>query len=1003
MFLKALRKTFTFLNTFTVGHYVLLLSACIPDFSDCKTIKYQTYEEDNPDTVIGNLAEDLLISPLHGGQTSFRMMKPLNTSFIRLRESDGQLTIGERIDREKICKQSPHCLIAFDVVSFSKEQFKLIHVEIDVKDINDNSPEFPHPEISIEVSENAAVGTRIPLDVALDEDVGPNYIQSYQISVNSHFTIEVLNRADGVKYAELVLMKELDRESQSFHVLDLVATDGGIPPRSGTTKINVKVNDFNDNSPVFDQNSFTVELNEDAPVGFLLLDLNAVDHDEGLNGEVVYGFGNQVTPEIKQLFKVDRKSGRLTLESPVDFETKDTYEIDVQAYDLGPNPTPTVCKIVIRIQDVNDNAPEISITPMTSISAGIAYITEAAAKDSFVALISTSDSDSGPNGQVHCTLYGHDHFKLQKAYEDSYMIVTTASLDREKIAEYNLTVIAEDMGTPPFRTIKQYTIRLSDENDNSPLFSKPVYEVSVVENNAPGAYITTVVARDLDLGHNGKVSYRLVEGDVKGSPVSTYVSVDPATGSIYALRSFNYEVVKQLDLRIQASDGGTPQLHSSATINVKIVDQNDNAPTITHPLLINGSADVQVPRDAPPGYLITHIKAWDADEGMNSQLIYRIEKEEQPPTFSINKANGEIYLSRDLSSETRKDFKVKVVVSDSGRPSLSAAATIRFICTAAAPSSGNVVVRQGADTQVLFSFDTSVIVIIILAGSCTLLLVAIILIATTCNRRKKEIDDKEFQDESADPHSENGRHSSDTLFSSHSEEGLGSCSFPGKPAMSDSRNTESDICSSSEDGTVCIYESENILRGTASNECYSTLPGFGKEAVRPVAIWKGNSYGTISARDPEFSGKDSGKGDSDFNDSDSEISGDALKKESVPVNMPNGMWTCTRECKILGHSDKCWSPSALRANASSSSQTLQHLSSFAKTASLPRDSLRRENYYQAHIPKTVGLQSVYEKVLHREYDYVLVSSPRPIRIPEMNDISVPVYAPTTTRCQMNNV
>uniref|UniRef100_A0A3Q3X4E1 Cadherin domain-containing protein n=1 Tax=Mola mola TaxID=94237 RepID=A0A3Q3X4E1_MOLML len=767
-----------------------------------KTMKYQTFEEDAPGTVIGNLAKDIAAAT-GGSRTNFRMMKQFNSSFVRLRESDGQLSIGERVDRERVCKHTLHCLIAFDVVSFSKEQFKLIHVEVEVKDINDNSPEFPRKESSLEISENTAVGKRIPLDFAVDEDVGLNYIQSYQISVNSHFSIDVLSRADGVKYAELVLMKELDRETQATYALELVAMDGGNPSRTGTTRINVKVKDYNDNSPVFDRSSFSVDLPEDAPVGTLLLDLNAEDPDEGLNGEVVYGFGNQVPAEIRQLFRVDRKTGRLTLETPVDFESKNTYEFDVQASDLGPNPSPAICKIVVQVQDVNDNAPEISITPMTSITAGIAYITEAAARESFVALVSTSDRDSGANGQVHCTLYGHDHFRLQQAYEDSFMIVSTGPLDREKIPEYNLTVVAEDLGSPPFRTITQYTIRLTDENDNAPVFSKAAYEVAVVENNAPGAYITTVVARDTDTGSNGKVSYKLADTYFMGSPISTFVSVDPASGSLYALRSFNYE-----------------------------------------PPLNNGSAEVLLPRDAPGGYVVTRVQARDADEGVNSELSYGLATGE-PSVFSVNKATGEIYLNQVLSHDVDETLSVTVTG-------------------------------------------------------------------------------------------------------------------------------------------------------------YSTLPGYGnaKEAVRPITIWKGNSYATISARDPAFSGKDSGKGDSDFNDSDSDVSGDTgLKKDGAVVPPMGALWACTSECKVLGHSDRCWSPSAARANAAPSpAPTLSSFGGLSKTASLPRDPNRRDNYYQAHIPKTVGLQSVYEKVLHREYDYVLVAPPRPVRVQEISDITLPVYTPTPTHC-----
>ncbi|XP_023682257.2 protocadherin-8 isoform X2 [Paramormyrops kingsleyae] len=881
--------------SFTLMHTLVVL----PAFSAGKTMKYQTYEEDAPDTVIGNLAKDMFLNAGLDTKTSFRMMKQFNASFIRLRESDGQLTIGERIDRERICKNTLQCLIAFDVVYFSKEQFKLIHVEVEVKDINDNSPEFPNKESTIEVSENAALGLRIPLDVAVDEDVGANYIQSYQISVNSHFTIDVLIRADGVKYAELVLMKELDRETQSFHLLELVAVDGGNPSRSGTTKINVKVKDFNDNSPIFEQSNVSVDLFEDAPVGLLLLDLNAVDPDEGLNG--------------------------------------------------------------------------------------IAYITEAAAKDSFVALISTSDRDSGANGQVHCTLYGHDHFKLQQAYEDSYMIVTTAPLDREKIAEYNLTVVAEDLGSPPFRTITQYTIRLSDENDNAPLFSKQVYEVSIVENNAPGAYITTVVARDLDLGQNGKVIYRLLDSYVMGSPVATFVSLDPSTGAIYALRSFNYEVMKQLSLQVQAADGGSPQLHSKAAINLKIVDQNDNAPSITQPTLKNGSAEVLLPKDAPSGSIVTQIKAKDDDDGTNAELSYKIVNGEGS-LFSINRSTGDIYLKHALKYDVNESLQITVTVSDNGRPSLTSTANIRFTIIAGPSPPSDLPSLKRNNKEEFMQWDTSTVLILVLAGSCSILLLAIILIATTCNQRKR-LRKSGFPEDLDMPQLEKGEMGSDSLILNHNGNVFESHTFSTKSDTDNNRRS----CSENGNERARTYDPENRMRGVKL-EGYSTLPGYGKEAAKPIAIWKGNSYSAISGRDPQFSGKDSGKGDSDFNDSDSDISGDGLKKD-CPQNIQKGLWACTSECKILGHSDRCWSPSASRANASS----------FAKTASLPRDAHRRDNCYQAHIPKTVGLQSVYEKVQHRDYDYVIVSPGQPVSAQGTNESTLPVFSAITSRCPTNDV
>ncbi|XP_037656227.1 protocadherin-8 isoform X2 [Choloepus didactylus] len=937
-----------------------LFSLCwVLSVAQSKTVRYSTFEEDAPGTVIGTLAEDLHMKV--SGDTSFRLMKQFNSSLLRVREGDGQLTVGDAgLDRERLCGQAPQCVLAFDVVSFSQEQFRLVHVEVEVRDVNDHAPRFPRAQIPVEVSEGAAVGTRIPLEVPVDEDVGANGLQSVRLAEpHSPFRVELQTRADGAQCADLVLLQELDRESQATYSLDLVAQDGGRPPRSTTAALSVRVLDANDHSPAFPQGAVAeVELAEDAPVGSLLLDLDAADPDEGPNGDVVFSFGARTPPEARRLFRLDPRSGRLTLAGPVDYERQDTYELDVRAQDRGPGPRASTCKVIVRIRDVNDNAPDIAITPLAApgvpaaspfaaaaaalagsdatSSAGpgapeagaTSLVPEGAARESLVALVSTSDRDSGANGQVRCALYGHEHFRLQPAYAGSYLVVTAAALDRERIAEYNLTLVAEDRGAPPLRTVRPYTVRVGDENDNAPLFTRPVYEVSVRENNPPGAYLATVAARDPDLGRNGQVTYRLLEADVgrAGDAVSTYVSVDPATGAIYALRSFDYETLHQLDVRIQASDGGYPQLSSSALVQVRVLDQNDHAPVLVHPVPANGSLEVAVPGRTARDTAVARVQARDADEGANGELAFDLQQQEPREAFAIGRRTGEIVLTSDLSQEPPgRVFRALLVVSDGGRPPLSTTATVSFVVTEgggrgpAAPASAGGPERSrppgsrlGASGPAL-QWDTPLIVIIVLAGSCTLLLAAIIAIATTCNRRKKEP--------------------------------------------------------------------------------YGASPGFGKEPAPPVAVWKGHSFNTISGREAEkFSGKDSGKGDSDFNDSDSDISGDALKKDLIN-HMQSGLWACTAECKILGHSDRCWSPSCGGPNAQPPPHPPAQMSTFCKSTSLPRDPLRRDNYYQAQLPKTVGLQSVYEKVLHRDYDRTvsLLSPPRPGRLPDLQEIGVPLY------------
>ncbi|XP_021553608.1 protocadherin-8 [Neomonachus schauinslandi] len=940
-----------------------LFSLCwVLSVAQSKTVRYSTFEEDAPGTVIGTLAEDLHMKV--SGDTSFRLMKQFNSSLLRVREGDGQLTVGDAgLDRERLCGQAPQCMLAFDVVSFSQEQFRLVHVEVEVRDINDHAPRFPRAQIPVEVSEGAAVGTRIPLEVPVDEDVGANGLQSVRLAEpHSPFRVELQTRADGAQCADLVLLQELDRESQAAYSLELVAQDGGRPPRSATAALSVRVLDANDHSPAFPQGAVAeVELAEDAPVGSLLLDLDAADPDEGPNGDVVFAFGARTPPEARRLFRLDPRSGRLTLAGPVDYERQDTYELDVRAQDRGPGPRASTCKVIVRIRDVNDNAPDITITPLAAPGApaaspfaaaaaaaaalggadatsptgpgtpeagAVSLVPEGAARESLVALVSTSDRDSGANGEVRCALYGHEHFRLQPAYAGSYLVVTAASLDRERIAEYNLTLVAEDRGAPPLRTVRPYTVRVSDENDNAPVFTRPVYEVSVRENNPPGAYLATVAARDPDLGRNGQVTYRLLEAEVgrAGGSVSTYVSVDPATGAIYALRSFDYETLRQLDVRIQASDGGSPQLSSSALVQVRVLDQNDHAPVLVHPAPANGTLEVAVPGRTARDTAVARVQARDADDGANGELAFELQQQEPREAFAIGRRTGEIVLTGDLSQEPPgRVFRALLVISDGGRPPLSTSATVSFVVTAGggrglvAPASAGSPERSRppgsrlAASGPALQWDTPLIVIIVLAGSCTLLLAAIIAIATTCNRRKKEP--------------------------------------------------------------------------------YGASPGFGKEPAPPVAVWKGHSFNTISGREAEkFSGKDSGKGDSDFNDSDSDISGDALKKDLIN-HMQSGLWACTAECKILGHSDRCWSPSCGGPNTHPPPHPPAQMSTFCKSTSLPRDPLRRDNYYQAQLPKTVGLQSVYEKVLHRDYDrtVTLLSPPRPGRLPDLQEIGVPLY------------
>ncbi|XP_037542926.1 protocadherin-8 [Nematolebias whitei] len=837
---------------------VSLLLAAFSLTVHCTTTRYFTFEEDAPGTEVGNLSRDLKIDPDDDPDTSFRFMQESNSSVIHLRESDGLLSVAERIDREQLCPRSlPRCFIAFDIVALSREKFQLFHVEIEVKDINDHSPRFARNHTSLEIVENVPLESRFPLQIAQDLDVGENYIQSYNISPCSHFAVEVREGEDGLKFAQLVLVRELDREVEDSYTVQVTAHDGGVPPKSGTMTVNIKVLDFNDNSPTFEHSSLKVELHEDAPVGHRVLRVHAFDPDQGANGEVTYAFADGLSPEAARVFHVDPQSGDVTLRAPVDFEKRRSYELLIRASDLGENPVPSTCHVVIDVVDVNDNAPEIGIKPMTSSCDGVAFITEAAAAESFVALISTSDRDSGSNGYVRVSLLGHEHFALQQAYGDTFMIVTSTTLDREKIQEYNLTVVAEDLGTPPFKTLRQYTISVTDENDNPPLFSKPLYEVSVLENNIPGSYIATVVARDPDVGKNAKVSYTLLDSEVPGgSPVSTYVSVDSVSGSLYTLRSFDYETLQQIEVVIQAEDRGSPSLSSTSTIRVRVVDQNDNYPYFTFPVLLNNSADVLLPYNAPSGYLALCVSAEDADEGANGEVSYHVVQGD-PKLFTLNRNTGEIALKQRLTAEIGDVLEIKIAVSDGGRSQLSSSATIRFMVSDTKPPEDQVVIVLRSGEEENSGFDGSLIIIIVLSGGCALLLIAIVAVAVRCKLgrggrsrgRKRDVCQGLFD----------GR---PLPMLSSAEPNI----YTGQQGFFQERTSLSLDDS-------CLYEERS-----RDSDTKIFLPS---KHFQPTSLWQTDRYclqvSGISSND-QLSVKDSGKGDSDFNDSDSDASGDGGKK-----------------------------------------------------------------------------------------------------------------------------
>ncbi|NWV86632.1 PCDGA protein, partial [Dasyornis broadbenti] len=496
------------------------------------------------------------------------------TQYFALHGKTGHLVTAERIDREQLCESVQQCVLRCELIV--EGDMQVYGIQVEITDINDNAPSFREAETELKMSETTAPGSRFPLPDAHDPDWGRNSLKSYELSGDEHFSLAVQAGPGGDQRPELVLAKALDREEAAFHELVLRASDGGDPALTGTARIRVTVVDANDNAPVFSQSEYTVRVPEDVPVGSTLVTVTATDSDEGLYGYVKYSL-KKITEKASQIFRLNGDTGAITLLRSLDFEEGDSYLMEVQSHDGGG--FFDTAKVVVTVTDVNDNAPELTV------SSALSEISEDAPSGTVVALLHVQDNDSGMNGQVRCSLDEGIPFRLEKSFEDYYRVVTARELDREQVSDYNVTVRAADGGSPPLQSSAVLALRVLDVNDNAPVFAQERYSARLAENNLAGALVLTVLATDADWGQNARVRYRLSEGRVRGAPLSSYVSVQAETGALYALRSLDYEEVRELWLWVLAEDGGAPALSSNVSVRLLIVDENDNAPQVLYPPL----------------------------------------------------------------------------------------------------------------------------------------------------------------------------------------------------------------------------------------------------------------------------------------------------------------------------------------------------------------------------------------------------------------------------------
>ncbi|XP_041929629.1 protocadherin 2 gamma 28 isoform X30 [Alosa sapidissima] len=632
-------------------------------------VGYSFPEEMDPGSVIGNIAKDLGLDAGRLAARKARIDTEDNKRYCDLNMKTGDLVVKERIDREELCSKAASCVVKFELIL--ERPLELHRVTLQIEDINDNAPLFPKEIIKLEIGESTIKGARFRVNEAHDADIGKNSVQTYTLQRNNHFTLAVNTNENGRKNVELVLDKELDREQQDEVALILTAVDGGNPPKSGTVAIHITVLDANDNAPLFSRSVYKASLPENSPLDTLVTTVNATDADDGANGEVFYEF-SLLSNKARGSFSLNTKTGEIKVIGPIDFEDESTYEILVEAKDGSG--LSTDAKVVVDIIDVNDNAPVIFLKSLNN------PLPENEPPGTEVAIISVQDRDSGNNRKVRCFIRENVPFRLMPSIKNYFSLVTTSELDRELVADYNITITATDEGTPPLSSSKTVQFSVGDVNDNPPAFKLQSYRAQIPENNKPGSSVCTVTASDPDWRQNGTVFYSLLPGDVNGIQVNSLLSINGDTGVVHTSKSFDYEKLQSFKVYILARDNGSPPLSSNATVNIFITDINDNSPQILYPSPEGKSLMTEmVPRALQGNSLVSKVIAVDADSGQNAWLSYHIVKSTDPGLFAMGVHSGEIRTQRDVSESDAVKQTLVVSVKDNGQPPLSATCTVYLL------------------------------------------------------------------------------------------------------------------------------------------------------------------------------------------------------------------------------------------------------------------------------------------------------------------------------------
>ncbi|XP_060698850.1 cadherin EGF LAG seven-pass G-type receptor 1 isoform X1 [Hemiscyllium ocellatum] len=521
-------------------------------------------------------------------------------------------------------------------------------ISITVLDVNDNNPTFTERVYYLRLNEDAPVGSSVLTVTAIDKDV--NSVVTYQISSgNTRNRFSITSQSGG---GLITLALPLDYKQERQYVLTVTASDG---TRLDTVQVYINVTDANTHRPVFQSSHYTLSINEDKPVGTTVVIISASDEDTGENARITY-----IMEDNFPQFKINPDTGTITTQMELDYEDQASYTLAITARDNGIPQKSDTTYVEILVNDANDNIPQF----VRDLYQGTVY--EDVPLSNSVLQISATDRDSGLNGRVFYTFHGGDDGDGDFYIEPSSGIIRTGrKLDRENVPVYNLRAFAVDKGNPPLKASVNVQITVLDVNDNAPAFEKDEFDIYIEENSPVGSSVARITATDPDEGTNAQIMYQIVEGNIP-----EVFQLDMFTGDLIALTDLDYETKTEYIIVVQATSA---PLVNRATIHIRLVDKNDNAPVLRNFEIIFNNYVTNKSNSFPSG-VIGKIPAYDPD--VSDHLFYTFIEGNELNLLILDQNTGQLKLSQDLDNNRPLEANLKISVTD-GLHIITALCTLR--------------------------------------------------------------------------------------------------------------------------------------------------------------------------------------------------------------------------------------------------------------------------------------------------------------------------------------